>query len=99
MPRPKAPPGAGPATQAAQMTRFWLAIAVIECPAPLSASFCQSAPDVLCQVAVLAQTYSPPATQYPRSELSAANGAMNRGSGSWGLMLVIAAGVPSSLAV
>src|SRR5262252_632309 len=99
MPRPKALPGLQDPHQAAQMTRFWLAIAVIECPAPLSASFCQSAPDVLCQVAVLAQTYSPPATQYPRSELSAANGAMNRGSGSCGLMPVIADGVPSSLAV
>src|SRR5215472_15732263 len=99
MPRPKALPGLHDPHQAAQITRCWLAMAVIECPAPLSASFCQSAPDVLCQVAVLAQTYSPPATQYPGSAMSAANGAMNRGSGSWGLVLVIADGVPSLLAV
>src|SRR5258708_37285952 len=99
MPRPNELPGLHVPHQAAQLTRAWLAMAVIECPAPLSASFRQSAPDVLCQVAVLAQTYSPPATQYPGSALSAANGAMNRGSGSWGSMLVIADGVPSVLAV
>src|SRR5258708_31425773 len=99
MPRPTLPLGLQSPHQAAQITWCWLAIAVIECPAPLSASCCQSAPDVLCQVFVLAHTYSPPATQYPGSALSAASGAMNRGSGSLGVMLVIADGVPSVLAV
>ena len=100
MPTPKLLPGLQPPPhQPAQITRCWLAIAEIEWPAPLSASFVQSAPDVLCQVFVSAHTYSPPATQYPGSALSAASGAMNRGSGSLGVMLVMADGVPSLFAV
>src|SRR6516162_3499779 len=104
MPRPK-PSGLQAPHQAAQITCWvllafaWLAIAVMEWPAPLSASCCQSVPDVLCQVLVLAHTSSPPATQYPGSAMSAASGAMNRGFGSVGVMLVIAFGVPSLFAV
>src|SRR5438045_926341 len=62
-PRPKEPPGLHEPHQPAHTVWSRLAIAVIECPAPESATFFQSAPLVLAHVLVFTQTYWPPATQ------------------------------------
>ena len=76
--------------QPAQTAWFRLAIAAIECPAPESATFVQSAPLVVAHVLVFAQTYWPPATQVFSSARSAPNGAVNRGFGSSGAIEMIA---------